>query len=155
MLRAQDVGLALGYVPLVFVVMNVVYAATAYPAGAAGDRLSARTLLVLGLAILVGADAVLALAASTWSALTGAALWGLHMGLTQGLLSKLVADAVPAVLRGTAFGVFNLVSGGALLMASVIAGALWSAFGAPATFLAGGLFAALAILGLLAYRGQP
>jgi MFS family permease len=154
-LRAQDVGLALGYVPAVMIVMNVVYAATAYPAGAAADSLSARTLLIVGLVLLVAADIVLAAAASPWPAFIGAALWGLHMGLTQGLLSKLVADAAPAELRGTAFGIFNLVSGGALLLASVIAGVLWSAFGASATFLAGAAFAALATLGLLAYRPGP
>jgi len=154
-LRAQDVGLALGLVPLVLVVMNVVYAAIAYPAGAAADRFSARTLLVLGLAMLVASDIVLAAAVSPVQALFGAALWGIHMGLTQGLLSKLVADSAPADLLGTAFGVFNLVSGGALLLASVIAGALWSAFGAPATFMAGAAFAALAAAGIAAYRSRP
>jgi MFS family permease len=151
-LRAQDVGLDLGYVPLVMIVMNIFYAGAAYPAGAAADRMSHRTLLLLGLALLIAADAVLAFAASPLPAFGGAALWGLHMAFTQGLLSKLVADTAPAPLRGTAFGIFNLVSGGALLLASVIAGALWSAFGASATFLAGAAFAALAILGLLAYR---
>jgi MFS family permease len=154
-LRAQDVGFALGLVPMVFVVMNVVYAAVAYPAGVAADRFSARSLLILGLVLLVAADVVLAAATSPLAALAGAALWGIHMGLTQGLLSKLVADNAPADLLGTAFGVFNLVSGGALLLASVIAGALWSAFGAPATFAAGAAFAALAALGLAAYRVRP
>ena len=151
-LRAQDVGLALGYVPLVLIVMNVVYAATAYPAGAASDRLSHRTTLIWGLGILVVADLVLAVATSPLPALIGAALWGLHMGFTQGLLSKLVADNVPATLRGTAFGIFNLVSGVALLLASVIAGELWSTYGAFATFSAGAAFAALPMLGLLAWR---
>lgn len=151
-LRAQDVGLAVGYIPAIMVVMNVVYAAFAYPAGAAADRLSARTLLVCGLAVLVAADVVLALAASPWIAFLGAAFWGLHMALTQGLLAKLVADTAPAELRGTAFGIFNLVSGGALLLASVIAGSLWNAFGASATFIAGASFAALAAMGLLLYR---
>lgn len=154
-LRAQDVGLTLGYVPLVLVVMNVTYTATAYPAGVAADRLSQRKLLVAGLVVLVAADVVLAAAASSAFAFLGAALWGLHMGLTQGLFAKLVADNAPPELRGTAFGVFNLVSGGALLLASVIAGALWSAFGAPATFLAGAAFALMAILGLLAFRAIP
>lgn len=151
-LRAQDVGLALGYVPIVMIVMNVVYAAVAYPAGVAADRFSRRALLIVGLAMLVAADIVLAMAASPLQAFIGAAFWGLHMGLTQGLLSKLVADIAPTELRGTAFGIFNLASGGALLLASVIAGALWAAFGAPATFLAGATFAALAAFGLLAYR---
>jgi MFS family permease len=153
-LRAQDVGLDLGYVPLVMIVMNVFYAGAAYPAGAAADRMSQRTLLLLGLALLIAADLVLAFSASPRMAFAGAALWGLHMAFTQGLLSKLVADTSPAELRGTAFGIFNLVSGGALLLASVIAGALWSAYGASATFLAGAAFAAVAIVGLLARRPQ-
>ncbi|HUT40828.1 MAG TPA: MFS transporter [Gammaproteobacteria bacterium] len=151
-LRAQDVGLAIGYVPLIMVVMNAVYAAFAYPAGAASDALSPRTLLVSGLVVLIAADAVLALAASPVQAFIGAALWGLHMAFTQGLLSKLVADTAPAGLRGTAFGIFNLVSGGALLLASLIAGLLWSVYGAAATFVAGALFAAAAAAGLLLYR---
>jgi len=151
-LRAQDVGLAVGYVPAIMIVMNIVYATFAYPAGAAADRLSARSLLVFGLGVLVVADVVLATAASPWIAFLGAAFWGLHMAFTQGLLSKLVADSAPAELRGTAFGIFNLVSGGALLLASVIAGSLWSVFGASATFIAGASFAAVAATGLVLYR---
>jgi MFS family permease len=154
-LRAQDLGLALGYVPLMLVVMNVFYAALAYPAGAAADRVSLRTLLIIGLTLLIAADLVLAAAASPLLAFVGAALWGLHMAFTQGLLAKLVADTAPAELRGTAFGIFNLVSGGALLLASVIAGALWSAFGASTTFLAGAAFAAMAGCGLFAYHARP
>jgi MFS family permease len=150
-LRAQDVGLAIGYMPMIMIVMNLVYAAFAFPAGAAADRVSARTLLVFGCGILVVADVVLASAATPLAAFLGAGFWGLHMAFTQGLLSKLVADAAPAELRGTAFGIFNLVSGGAILLASVIAGTLWGAFGASAAFFAGAAFAALASLGLLAY----
>jgi MFS family permease len=148
-LRAQDVGVALGFVPVVMVAMNAFYAGAAYPAGAAADRMSARTLLLAGLALLVAADVVLAAASGLLAVLAGAALWGLHMALTQGLLAKLVADRVPAELRGTGFGIFNLVSGAALLAASVIAGALWSALGPAATFLAGAAFAAAAALGIL------
>ena len=148
-LRAQDVGVDLGLVPVVMIVMNVFYAGAAYPAGAAADHMSQRALLLVGLALLIAADVVLALAGPLL-AFVGAALWGLHMAFTQGLLSKLVADTAPAALRGTAFGIFNLVSGAALLLASVIAGALWSVLGAPATFLAGAAFAAVATLGLLA-----
>ncbi|MAG57081.1 MAG: MFS transporter [Planctomycetes bacterium] len=155
LLRAADVGLALAYVPLMLVVMNVVYALTAYPAGVAADRLNQRALLIVGLTMLVAADLVLAVNTSRLTVLIGAALWGLHMGLTQGVFAKLVADSGPAELRGTAFGIFNLVGGGAVLLASVVAGALWSAFGAPATFLSGAGFATLAVLGLLAYRGGP
>ena len=153
-LRAQDVGLALGLVPLVMIVMNVFYAGVAYPAGAASDRVRPRTLLLIGLACLIAADVLLATATTPLAAFGGAALWGLHMAFTQGLFAKLVADNAPAELRGTAFGVFNLVSGGALLLASVIAGALWSAWGAIATFGAGGLFAGIAALGLLVYRSR-
>ncbi len=154
-LRAQDVGLALRYVPLVLVIMNVVYTATAYPAGVAADLLSSRTLLVVGLAMLVAADVLFAAATSPSFAFIGSALWGAHMGLTQGLFAKLVADTAPIELRGTAFGIFNLVAGGALFLASVVAGALWSTFGAPVTFLAGAAFALVAALGLLSYGRKP
>lgn len=148
-LRVLDVGLAFAYVPLVMIVMNVFYASFAYPAGVAADRINRRVLLLIGLALLIAADLVLAVAESPLPALAGAALWGLHMAFTQGLLSKLVADNAPAELRGTAFGIFNLVSGGALLCASVIAGILWRAFGPSATFIAGAGFSLLAVLGLL------
>ena len=149
-LRAQNVGLELSYVPLVLIVMNVCYAGVAYPAGAVADRVSPRSMLHLGLLLLLAADVVLAFATSPLIVFAGAALWGLHMALTQGLLSKLVADTAPAELLGTGFGIFNLVSGVALLLASVIAGALWSTLGASATFLAGAVFAAVAAVGLLA-----
>jgi len=154
-LRAQDVGLALAYVPIVMMVMNLFYAGFAYPFGVASDRISRRTLLLAGLTLLIAADLVLAVATSPLLAFVGAALWGLHMACTQGLLAKLVADTAPAELRGTAFGIFNLVSGGALLLASVIAGALWSVFGPSATFTAGAAFATLAAFGLLAYGARP
>ena len=151
-LRAQNVGLAIAYVPAIMIVMNIVYSLFAYPAGVAADRLSARKLLVFGLGLLVAADVILAMAASPPLAFLGVAFWGLHMAFTQGLLSKLVADTAPSELRGTAFGVFNLVSGGVLLLASIIAGSLWSIYGASATFIAGASFAALAAMGLLFYR---
>jgi MFS family permease len=150
-LRAQSTGLAIGFVPLVMIAMNVFYAAGAYPAGVASDLMSRRMLLVAGLVMLVLADLVLAGSASPWHVLVGASLWGLHMALTQGLLSKLVADTAPAALRGTAFGIFNLVSGAALVLASLVAGALWELVGPPATFLAGALFAALAATGILVF----
>jgi MFS family permease len=154
-LRAQSVGLELSFVPVVLIVMNVCYAIAAYPAGVAADRVSRWTLLLLGLAMLVIADLVLALARTPWQVFAGAALWGLHMGLTQGLLSKLVADNAPAMLRGTAFGIFNLVSGVAMLLASVVAGALWELVGPSATFIAGAAFAAIAALGILGYLRRP
>jgi MFS family permease len=151
-LRAQDAGLAFEYVPIIMIVLNLFYSLFAYPAGAAADRLSARTLLLFGLALLVVADVVLAMAVSPRIAFVGAALWGLHLAFTQGLLSKLVADTSPADLRGTAFGVFNLVVGAALFLASIIAGSLWTAFGASAAFIAGATFAILTAIGLLLYR---
>ena len=154
-LRAQNVGLTLKYVPVVMVVMNVVYAGFAYPAGIAADRMSRRALLLFGLALLVAADLVLAAAATPAPALVGAGLWGLHMAFTQGLLSKLVADNAPTALRGTAFGIFNLSSGLALLLASVIAGALWTEVGPAATFIAGAAFAALGAIGLIAGGMRP
>jgi MFS family permease len=154
-LRAQSVGLAIGYVPIVMIVMNVFYAAGAYPAGVAADRFGHRTLLVAGLAMLIVADLVLAAAATAWHVFGGALLWGLHMALTQGLLSKLVADTAPAELRGSAFGIFNLVSGVALLLASLVAGYLWDLLGPPATFMAGAAFAALTAIGVLVFRAKP
>jgi len=148
-LRAQELGVALALVPLVLVVMNVAYTAVSYPAGVAADRGHRRALLVGGLLALIAADLVIGASASVAALAAGIVLWGAHMGLTQGLLSTLVADAAPADARGTAFGVFNMVSGVALLAASVLAGWLWSAFGAGATFLAGAAFCAAALAGLL------
>jgi predicted MFS family arabinose efflux permease len=155
-LRAESVGVSMSYVPLVMVVMSVAYAVTAYPAGAASDRMSRRKLLLTGLAVLVAADIILARADTFATVLVGASFWGVHMGLTQGLLSKLVADTAPVALRGTGFGLFNMVCGAALLVASVVAGALWQNLGPGATFLAGACFAAIAAAGLaasLAARG--
>ena len=151
-LRAQNVGLPIGYVPTVMIVMNVVYAASAYPAGIAADRFSPKRLLIVGVLMLVAADVFLARAVTPVHVFVGTALWGLHMGLTQGLLSKLVADTAPARLLGTAFGLFNLVGGVALLLASVIAGWLWNAMGPSTTFLTGAAFSLLATLGLLSHR---
>jgi MFS family permease len=151
-LRARSVGLAAGEAPLVLVAMNVAYAAVAYPAGAVADQAPRRPLLVAGLGMLVLGDVVLAAATAPWHALAGAALWGLHLALTQGLLATLVADAAPEARRGAAFGVFNLVTGVALLAASVLAGSLWEAVGPAATFLSGAVLAALAALGVLAVR---
>ncbi len=151
-LRAADVGLPMGRIPLVMMAMNLVYAGSAYPAGAAADRLGARPLLLLGIAVLIAADVALALAPGVGTVFLGAGLWGLHMAFTQGLLAKLVSEAAPEELRGTGFGIFHLVSGASLLLASTMAGALWEALGPRATFTAGGLLAALAALGLLLHR---
>ena len=151
-LRADDVGLTLALVPLVMVVMSVAYTLSAYPAGVLSDRMDRRALIVLGLLVLIAADLVLALATGIRLVLVGAALWGLHMGLTQGLLAAMVEGATPERIRGTAFGVFHMVTGLALLAASLIAGLLWDQYGPPATFYAGMAFAGIALIGLLVVR---
>jgi MFS family permease len=148
-LRAQNIGLNAMWVPAVLVLMNIAYALSAYPAGVLSDRFDRTALLALGLVFLAIADLLLALLPSLAGLALGVVLWGLHMGLTQGLLSALVADAAPPDLRGTAFGYFNLFTGLALLAASVIAGALWDAYGPAGTFLAGLGFALAALMGLL------
>jgi MFS family permease len=148
-LRAQGTGVPVMLVPLVLVGMNAVYALSAWPVGALSDRIGRVGLLLCGLGLLVVADLCLALSPGLAGIALGILIWGLHMGFTQGILSALVAETVPAELRGTAFGMFNLVTGVALLAASVTAGALWEAQGAAATFLAGAGFAAIAALALL------
>jgi MFS family permease len=149
-LRASEGGLPIALTPLVLVAMNVVYALAAYPFGRWSDRMRHDRLLLPGLAVLIAADLVLAWS-SHWAWVgAGVALWGLHLGITQGLLATMVADTAPADLRGTAFGVFNLVCGLAMLAASVIAGLLWDRFGSTVTFLAGAAFGTLAIAAILA-----
>jgi MFS family permease len=146
LLRAQSVGLHLTFVPVVMVVMNVVYSLSAWPAGALSDGIGRYRLIVAGFAMLILADIVLALGNNVSTVLIGVALWGLHMGLTQGLLAALVADTAPPELRGTAFGIFNLVSGVALLAASIVAGALWDLVGPTGTFVAGALITAIGLI---------
>jgi MFS family permease len=148
LLRAQSVGLPAAYVPLILIVMNVVYATSAYPAGIFADRLDRRALLAVGFLVLMGSDLVLGLASRIWTVMAGVALWGLHMGLTQGLLSAMVAAAAPAALRGSAFGIFNLISGLMLLVANTIAGLLWDWFGASATFYAGAIVTTVGLGGM-------
>ncbi len=151
-LRAQQAGLALSSVPLVLVVMNAAYAATAYPFGKLSDKLPPAAVLIAGLAVLIAADVILAIG-DGWPVLAvGIGLWGLHLGMTQGLLATMVANAAPDELRGTAFGFFNLLSGLAALVASAAAGMLWDRLGAPATFWFGGGMALLA-LALVALHG--
>jgi MFS family permease len=151
-LRAEQAGIALALVPLVMVVMSLVYAASAYPFGRLSDRMSHDKLLALGLVALIAADLVLASGSGWPTLLLGVALWGLHMGMTQGLLAAMVADTAPADLRGTAYGFFNLVSGLAMLVASVVAGLLWDRLGASSTFLAGAAFGAVALAGIAIRR---
>ena len=148
----QALGLPLAWAPAVMVGMNLVYALSAHPFGKLADRMDRTVLLIAGLAALVLADLLLAWGGGLVGIALGVAFWGLHMGMTQGLMSAMVADSAPARLRGSAFGIFNLASGVAMLAASVIAGVLWDAFGAPAAFGTGAVFALLAALMLLLRR---
>jgi MFS family permease len=150
-LRAQQGGLPIAWAPLVLIAMNVVYSALAYPFGKLADRMAHRTLLGVGLVVLIAADAALAASGQGVLLWAGIALWGVHMALTQGLLATMVAATAPATLRGTAFGVFNLASGIALLVASGLAGWLWDRMGAASTFIAGAAISALA-LAVLAWK---
>jgi len=147
-LRVREGGLPLAWIPLVLVAMNLVYAVSAYPFGRLSDRMSHTRLLVLGLVVLIGGDLVLAVAPSWGVAFLGIALWGLHMGMTQGLLATMVASTAPANLRGTAFGFFNLLSGITLFIASALAGVLWDRLGSALTFYAGVAFCTLALVAI-------
>ncbi len=151
-LRASDAGLSIQWIPLTLVVMSATYLLTAYPAGRLSDRVSRHVLLAVGCAVMVAADLLLAFAPSLPWVMLGIALWGVHMGLTEGLISALTADYAPAHLRGTAFGVINLARGIMLLIASALAGGLWTLFGPSATFLTGALLAVLTGLMALSMR---
>ncbi|MGH8441656.1 MAG: MFS transporter, partial [Nevskiaceae bacterium] len=152
LLRTQSLGLALAMVPLTLAAMNVAYALSAYPAGRLSDRVPRERLLVYGCVVLLAANACLALGPSLAWAFAGTVLWGLHMGLTEGLIGALVADHAPAELRGTGFGVLHFVRGVLLLAASALAGALWTAWGPAATFGAGAAFSVLTLFALPALR---
>lgn len=151
-LRAQDAGLDLMWTPVVLVVMGIAYSLSAYPAGALSDRIARVTVLTIGLLLLFAADLVLALAPGIPGLLIGVALWGFHMGFTQGIFNALVADNAPAELRGTAFGVFHLLTGIALLLASITAGLLWDLVGYQGTFLAGATIVLVTLVTLQALR---
>lgn len=153
-LRAQNLGMPIALVPVILVVMNIVYALAAYPAGVASDRFGRSGVLMIGIAALIVADLVLAAAGNVAVVLFGVALWGLHMGMTQGLLATMIADTAPADLRGTAFGIFNCASGIALLAASVTDGLLWDWLGPAATFIAGAGVSAVALVGLAVLSGR-
>ncbi len=153
-LRAQQGGVPVALVPLVMVAMNLIYAASAYPFGKLSDRMSHKTLLALGLIVLVAADLILATNDHWGVVLAGVALWGIHMGITQGLFATMVADTAPTDLRGTAYGFFNLMSGVAMLAASGVAGLLWDQLGASFTFYAGAVFCIVALAGL-AWQPAP
>lgn len=145
-LRAQQVGFAIKWVPLVMIVMSLAYSFSAYPAGILSDRLNRRYLLAAGIVLLIVADLILAWAGSPSIVLGGVALWGMHMGCTQGILAAMIAEATPAELKGTAFGLFNLASGLFMLLASVIAGGLWETYGPATTFCVGAVLSALVML---------
>ena len=153
-LRAQHGGIPIALVPLVMVAMNLIYALSAYPFGKLSDRMSHTRLLTLGLLILIAADVVLATNDHWGVVLLGVGLWGLHLGMTQGLLATMVADTAPVDLRGTAYGFFNLASGLAMLIASVLAGFLWDKIGPSFTFYAGAVFCGVAVMGLTLYQVQ-
>lgn len=146
LLRAQTLGLELAYTPIILMLMSIVYALSAYPFGKKSDKSGRANLLILSLILLIIANCILAMASNVIMVLVGVAIWGLHLGASQGILSALIADTSPVHLRGTAFGLFSLSSGLATLLASVIAGLLWVSLGASATFIAGGLFALLTLL---------
>jgi MFS family permease len=150
-LRAEQGGMTLALIPLVMMLMSIVYAASAYPFGKLSDNMSHIKLLVLGLLVLIAADLVLAYSNHWGMVLLGVTLWGIHMGMTQGLLATMVADTAPADLRGTAYGFFNLMSGIAMLIASVVAGVLWDQLGADFTFYAGAIFCVIVLL-LITFR---
>ncbi len=154
-LRALELGLPIGMSPAVLILMGVAFSLSAYPVGLLADRMDRGKLLALGFVALIGADLILANASQYGMALVGVAVWGIHLGLTQGLLSTLVADSAPDHLRGTAFGIFNLANGIALLIASLVAGALWQMLGASMTFYTGALFAVAAlVLLLISFRSK-
>lgn len=146
LLKAREIGIAMMYVPLVLVAMNIVYSATAYPAGVISDRADRATVLRIGVVLLIAADVVLGFSTSIWTLVVGVSLWGLHLAFTQGQLSAMIADVTTHELRGSAYGVFNLISGLMMLVASVVAGVVWDAFGSSATLFIGAFFAILPLL---------
>ena len=153
-LRAQDIGLPDSLAPAILITMNLIYALSAYPAGRLADRINHTYLIVAGLVVLMSADLILAHARGLALVFTGVVLWGLHMGLTQGLLAAMVAQAAPERLRGTAFGCFNLISGIAMLFGGILAGLLWDMYGASITFYAGSILAFLALLLLVLRKSR-
>ncbi len=153
-LRAQSIGLPVMLIPGVMIVMNLVYAVAAYPVGKLSDKVSRTAIMMTGFGLLIMADLFLALSSGLAGVMTGVALWGLHMGFTQGLFATLIADTAPANLRGTAYGMFNLLGGLALLTASVMAGVLWDSTGPKGTFLAGASLTAVALAGLVLIRNR-
>jgi MFS family permease len=153
-LKAHEIGVDAAFVPMILVVMYLVYSLTAYPFGILADRVSRRLQLGIGAIILIGADVVLAAASSVWWTALGAALWGLQLGITQGLLGATIADAATDRLRGTAFGIYDVAIGMTAFAASAGAGVVWMAGGSAAAFVVGGCITAVAAL-LLLLRPLP
>ncbi|AHY11566.1 MULTISPECIES: MFS transporter [Citrobacter] len=147
-LRAYQMDIPLFAIPLVMVAMNLVYSLSAYPFGKMSDSMNHSRMLQAGLLVLIAADITLALSHHWSTLLIGVGLWGIHMGMTQGLLAAMIAHTAPAELRGTAFGMFNLISGIALLLASTGAGILWETMGAASTFYAGAVICAIVLAGM-------
>lgn len=154
-LKALEVDIPLALIPLVMVAMNLLYSVTAYPFGKLSDAMSHSQLLQWGLVVLILADMVLAFSTHWSGVLIGVALWGIHMGMTQGLLAAMIAAASPADLRGTAFGMFSLISGVALLLASTAAGILWEFSGSASTFIAGAVICLATLLYLRVMPRKP
>ena len=150
-LKGIEIGLSEALSPLTLAVFNLAYVALAYPAGALSDRMSPRSILLAGMALLVAGNLVLAQTGSFAGLILGVGLWGAHMALTQGIFSRMVADSAPADKRATAFGAFWFVSGTGTLLASLAAGMLWDRSGSEMTFFAsaGVAAVALAMLSLL------
>lgn len=151
-LKAHAEGAPTGLIPVVLVVMNIFYALAAYPAGVLSDNGTRLRVLVLGMLLLIMADLVFAFLPGLTGVFVGLAIWGVHMGFTQGVFSSLVADTAPVELRGTAFGMLNLMTGVMILLASVIAGVLWDSVGPQGTFIAGAALALLALVGVAPLR---
>ncbi|MDR0453959.1 MAG: MFS transporter [Deferribacteraceae bacterium] len=147
-LRAKECLINIAFVPLVMVVMNIIYSFCSYPFGKLSDKGGHTKILITGLFVLIAADFILAVNAHWAFMLIGVAVWGVHMGMTQGLLSRMIADAAPVELRGTAFGFFNLVSGISMLIASIIAGIMWDKLGWSYTFYTGAGFCLVTIAAL-------
>ena len=153
LLKAQEAGFAAAWVPITMVVMPAVYGLTAYPVGALSDRLGRKGLLAASLGFLIVADLVIAQSTTIYPFLAGIVLWGLHMGFSQGILATLIADTAPGHLKGTAFGMFNVITGLVMLVGNIGAGWLWESYGSSATFLAGAILSAVALLSLALLPG--
>jgi MFS family permease len=147
-LRAQDVGVPAAWAPMALVVMNLVSVPLTPIAGIWSDRVGRNRVIGLGFLLLIASHMAMALATGPMLVWIGAGIWGVHLALTQGIFSALVADHAPAHLRGTAFGVFNLAAGIAIFVGSAAMGFAWDQLGAGTAF---ALAAAVNALGLVLF----